>query len=296
MNHLTNHLWQSTGFRGGCRANRNGPAAQLCTGCATGSGLRLNQVLIPFSVLVSLGGGVARPTAAPALSALTVVRVSTYFAPAPTFATVTRAVAPSYWHSRISAVLAVERFSCYSVGTAVGARYAMRLEPAKLSWWHPSLPALVSRSRSSPEFSSVPSHPSAARKEFRKLEAGTIPRGCRHELCHVRYRDNLTAALHMCVETLFWFHPIVCGSGESLVRNANGPATRAYEPGKSPGRLCARNRNVLQNVSRVAASVYLGHCGRQSQEASSPNHDLARYASLTFARKSMAGKVQPSCR
>ena len=30
-----------------------------------------------------------------------------------------------------------------------------------------------------------------------------------HELCHVRYRDNLTAALHMCVETLFWFHPLV---------------------------------------------------------------------------------------
>jgi len=30
-----------------------------------------------------------------------------------------------------------------------------------------------------------------------------------HELHHVRYRDNLTAALHMCVETVFWFHPLV---------------------------------------------------------------------------------------
>ncbi len=30
-----------------------------------------------------------------------------------------------------------------------------------------------------------------------------------HELCHVRRRDNLAAALHMLVEALFWFHPLV---------------------------------------------------------------------------------------
>jgi bla regulator protein BlaR1 len=30
-----------------------------------------------------------------------------------------------------------------------------------------------------------------------------------HELCHVRRRDNLTAAIHMVVESVFWFHPLV---------------------------------------------------------------------------------------
>ena len=30
-----------------------------------------------------------------------------------------------------------------------------------------------------------------------------------HELAHVRRRDNLTAALHMLVAAIFWFHPIV---------------------------------------------------------------------------------------
>ena len=30
-----------------------------------------------------------------------------------------------------------------------------------------------------------------------------------HELCHVRRRDNLTAAIHMLVEAIFWFHPPV---------------------------------------------------------------------------------------
>lgn len=30
-----------------------------------------------------------------------------------------------------------------------------------------------------------------------------------HESCHVRRRDNLTAAMHMAVEAIFWFHPAV---------------------------------------------------------------------------------------
>ena len=30
-----------------------------------------------------------------------------------------------------------------------------------------------------------------------------------HELTHIRRRDNLTFALHMLVETIFWFHPLV---------------------------------------------------------------------------------------
>ena len=30
-----------------------------------------------------------------------------------------------------------------------------------------------------------------------------------HELCHIQRRDNLTAAIHMMVEAVFWFHPLV---------------------------------------------------------------------------------------
>lgn len=30
-----------------------------------------------------------------------------------------------------------------------------------------------------------------------------------HELCHVRRMDNLTASIHMIVETIFWFYPLV---------------------------------------------------------------------------------------
>jgi bla regulator protein BlaR1 len=38
-----------------------------------------------------------------------------------------------------------------------------------------------------------------------------------HELCHIRRRDNLTAAIHAVVEILFWFHPLAWWIGRQLV-------------------------------------------------------------------------------
>jgi uncharacterized protein (TIGR03435 family) len=38
-----------------------------------------------------------------------------------------------------------------------------------------------------------------------------------HEVCHVRRRDNLTAAIHMVVEAVFWFYPLVWWLGARLV-------------------------------------------------------------------------------
>ena len=38
-----------------------------------------------------------------------------------------------------------------------------------------------------------------------------------HEACHVRRRDNLAAAIHMAVETLFWFYPPVYWIGRRLM-------------------------------------------------------------------------------
>jgi bla regulator protein BlaR1 len=38
-----------------------------------------------------------------------------------------------------------------------------------------------------------------------------------HEMCHVRRRDNLTFAIHMVVEALFWFHPAVWWIGARLI-------------------------------------------------------------------------------
>ena len=43
-----------------------------------------------------------------------------------------------------------------------------------------------------------------------------------HELCHVRRRDNLTAAIHMVTEGVFWFHPLVWWIGARLVESREG--------------------------------------------------------------------------
>jgi beta-lactamase regulating signal transducer with metallopeptidase domain len=57
----------------------------------------------------------------------------------------------------------------------------------------------------------------------------------KHELCHVRRHDNLTASIHMLVEAVFWFHPLVWWIGarlieereracdEAVVRSGNDP-------------------------------------------------------------------------
>src|SRR6185437_13947349 len=59
--------------------------------------------------------------------------------------------------------------------------------------------------------------------------------GLAHELCHVRRRDNLLVSIHMIVEAIFWFHPLVwwigarmieereCACDEDVVSGGNAP-------------------------------------------------------------------------
>ncbi len=42
-----------------------------------------------------------------------------------------------------------------------------------------------------------------------RLSAAQLSAIVAHEMCHVRRRDNLTAAIHMVVAAIFWFHPAV---------------------------------------------------------------------------------------
>jgi uncharacterized protein (TIGR03435 family) len=49
------------------------------------------------------------------------------------------------------------------------------------------------------------------------LDAPQLKAVLLHELTHVWRRDNLTAAIHMVVEGLFWFHPLVWWIGGRLV-------------------------------------------------------------------------------
>lgn len=50
-----------------------------------------------------------------------------------------------------------------------------------------------------------------------RLTAAQLKGVIAHELCHVYHRDNLIAATHMIVETVFWFHPLVWWVGRRMV-------------------------------------------------------------------------------
>lgn len=50
-----------------------------------------------------------------------------------------------------------------------------------------------------------------------RLSAAQLSSILAHEMCHVRRRDNLTAAIHMAVESIFWFHPAVWWIGTRLI-------------------------------------------------------------------------------
>lgn len=50
-----------------------------------------------------------------------------------------------------------------------------------------------------------------------RLEGAQIEAILAHEVWHARRRDNLAAAIHMLVEAIFWFHPLVWWLGGRLV-------------------------------------------------------------------------------
>ena len=71
-----------------------------------------------------------------------------------------------------------------------------------------------------------------------------------HEVCHVRRRDNLTAALHMLVEAAFWFHPLVWWLGARLV------AERERACDEAVLRLGRRPEAYAEGILKVCGSAW----------------------------------------
>jgi bla regulator protein blaR1 len=214
MSELGNHLWQSTLFA--CmvalltlalRKNRAAVRHGLWLAASV-------KFLIPFSVLIGIGSQLewrkALPVAQPSLAV--VEQISEPFAvpaPPPPLGSVPKA------RSRIiPAVL----FGLWLGGVAANS----------LAWWRRWWRVRAALRAASPLALRLPIRVMSSPA---RLEPGVfgirkpvllIPEGISerltpaqfeaiitHELCHVRRRDNLAAAIHMVVEALFWFHPLV---------------------------------------------------------------------------------------
>lgn len=213
---LLNHLWQST--------------AVVAVAWLLAAALKKNHArtrywiwlaaslkfLLPFSLLIAMGSMLQSSAPAhlvqPALSNV-MQRVAQPF---PTFRLVetTQGAATSYRADPLPmALLMLWAFGAFAV---------------VLSWWRgwrqirallhtaeplpiaADTPVLASPSLHEPGVFGI-LHPVLLLPEgiVDRLAAAQLDAIIAHEMCHARRRDNLTFALHMLVQTLFWFHPLV---------------------------------------------------------------------------------------
>jgi bla regulator protein blaR1 len=221
---LANHLWQSTLFAAvagfltlALRKNRAQTRFWLWLAASV-------KFLIPFSLLVDVGGHLGRHTA-PAISAPSLSYVielaSQPFAAQTPLATITAAPAssPVNW---VSAVL----YAIWTIGFATLVFFWWlrwrRLRAALRTASPVDLPIGI-EVRISPAFAEPGVF--GVRRPVLLLPAGitdqlTAPQlkaVLAHELCHIRRRDNLATAVHMLVEAVFWFHPLVWWLGARLL-------------------------------------------------------------------------------
>ena len=169
------------------------------------------KFLIPFSLLVSTGARVQMPPDTPSLHAVTVQQISTYFAPALPVHT------RFHWEWIAVAIWAAGRLFLMFGGSATGARRRLRCSNLEcsaffiLSWCYPKVSPI-----------------SLTEEQLQAVLA--------HEARHIDCHDNLTAALHMIVETLFWFHPLVWWIGARLMDERERDCDEAVlRQGSQPG-------------------------------------------------------------
>jgi beta-lactamase regulating signal transducer with metallopeptidase domain len=100
-----------------------------------------------------------------------------------------------------------------------------------------------------------------------------------HEACHVRRHDNLTAAIHRCVEVLFWFHPLVWWIGANLLREREAACDEAVvDEGHEQGVYAESILNACR----------LGVTARSAAVAASTGGDLcARLSSIMSERRAL---------
>jgi uncharacterized protein (TIGR03435 family) len=131
--------------------------------------------------------------------------------------------------------------------------------------------------------------PQGINDRLSSAQLGTI---IAHEMCHVRRRDNLTAASHMIVEALFWFHPAVWWIETRLLEEREQACDEAVLQSGSEADLYAESilnvckfciESPLACVAGVAGSDLKRRIVRIMAEKMARNLDLGRKLLLALA-------------
>ncbi len=298
---LLNHLWQSTlvAALAGLLAlalRKNGAHVRYALWYAASL-----KFLIPFSLLVALGGHIVWRAAPPAPAPKVLERIVDLFpsvpaaaplplaiaapAPAPNAGTHLSSLWIGLWVCGLIGVLgwwavrwlrvqaAVHRAEALEIDAPIPVRSLEgRIEPGVVGFFHPVLllPAGITE----------------------RLTPAQLRAILAHELCHVRRRDNLAAAIHGLVVAVFWFYPLVwwlgrrlmvereCACDEAVI--AAGGDREAYAEGIL--RVC---KHYLGWPSACAAGVAGADLKRRIELIMTPR-TIER---LRAARKSLLGTV-----
>jgi uncharacterized protein (TIGR03435 family) len=221
-----NHLWQSTLFAAAAglltlflRKNRAPVRYWLWLSASV-------KFLVPFSILVDIGDLLGQPTASATAKPTLVSATSFSFALEQVGEPFTMPVARPGIHWPYASAIVPVLIAVWAVGFAsLVCRWALR-------WWRmrasmrtaSALDLTIGLSvKSSPAFGEpgvfgilrpVLLLPDGIVDCLTAQEMDAI---VAHELCHIRRRDNLTTAIHMAVESLFWFHPLMWWLGARLM-------------------------------------------------------------------------------
>lgn len=99
------------------------------------------------------------------------------------------------------------------------------------------------------------------RRLLQTLDSRQLQSVFAHEGCHIDRRDNLTAAIHRCVEAIFWFHPLVWWVGTNLLRERETACDEAVidegheQQAYAESILTACRLTVLARCGPIAAST-----------------------------------------
>jgi uncharacterized protein (TIGR03435 family) len=223
-NAIANHLWQSTLFAAAAWGvtlglGRNRASIRHAVWLAASV-----KFLVPFSWVALLGGGLAQMrAAAPAMAAsgaiAAIEKIGEPFAPAlPGRRGSPPKRAPFPISDAALAIWACGSFAVASLEIRRWMRIRALVRRGQPIGFDIGVPAVSVKGAREPGvfglFAPVLALPEGIEERLSQEQLKAI---LAHELCHVRRRDNLTAAVQMAVEAAFWFHPLVWFVGARLV-------------------------------------------------------------------------------